>query len=100
MRHTFAVEEMRTLDGLAEPFTFTKGCRTMRIGGRGGVKGKAWQHPVAWQTLLFDRHADPRQEQPLAAPATERRMADLLVKLLREGDAPPEQYIRLGLQGK
>ena len=97
MNHTFSVNEMHNLVGLADPFPFTKGCRTMKIGGFEHPKGNPWLHPTAWDTQLFDVLNDPRQEHPLADPAIEKRMADLLVKLLRESDAPPEQYVRLGL---
>jgi arylsulfatase A-like enzyme len=96
MRNMFSVEEMQKIVGLAEPFSFTKGCRTMKIGGRGIPQG-GWLSAATWDTQLFDVLADPRQEHPLADPAVEQRMTDLLVKLLRESDAPPEQYVRLGL---
>ncbi len=33
MRHRFTVEELQEIE-LAEPFQFTKGCRTMKIKGR------------------------------------------------------------------
>jgi chorismate mutase len=50
------------------------------------------------QTLLFDLQADPHQERPLSDPAVEQMMIDHLVRLMRENDAPPEQYQRLGLE--
>ena len=49
-------------------------------------------------TLLYDMDRDSGQEHPLEDPALEAKMEALLVKLMLEGDAPPEQYERLGLK--
>lgn len=78
----------------AEPFSFTKNCPVMKIPGR-----PAHVAPTAHAqgNLLYDLHADPAQENPLADPALEQRMIDLMVGLMRESEAPPEQYTRLGL---
>jgi arylsulfatase A-like enzyme len=91
MRRTFGVDELQDIS-LAGPFPFTKGCRTLRIAGR------AWPvDPDVLKTLLFDLQSDPGQLQPLADPAVEQRMIDLLVRLMAENDAPAEQYARLGV---
>jgi arylsulfatase A-like enzyme len=90
MRGPFSVEEMQTVS-LAEPFSFTKGCRTMRIEGRG------WGCRHNYRTMLFDIEADPRQEEELDDAAAEARMRGLLVQCMEANDAPPEQYQRLGL---
>lgn len=90
MRHTFGVEELQDIQ-LAGPFRFTKGCRTMKIAGR------AWPNLDAFHTLLFDLAHDPRQEHPIQDRAVEERMIAHLVRLMRENDAPPEQFERLGL---
>ena len=90
MRHTFDVKELQDIQ-LAEPFSFTKGCRTMKIAGEGWVRG------ADLTTRLFDLHADPHQERPIQDPAIERMMTEHLVRLLRENDSPQEQYVRLGL---
>ena len=91
--HTFDVEELQDIR-LAEPFPFTKGCRTMKIEGRNwpGLSG-----PI-FDTLLFDLQADPGQEHPIQDPAVEARMVEHLVRLMKENDAPPEQFERLGLE--
>lgn len=92
MRHAFAVSELQDIQ-LAEPFSFTKGCRTMKIdAGRDG-----WREVFRFGTLLFDLENDPTQEHPLDAPEIEARMIKLLIKLMRENDAPIEQFERLGL---
>jgi arylsulfatase A-like enzyme len=91
MRYRFDVEELQDIT-LAEPFSFTKGCRVMKIAGR------SWASAHQFGTLLFDLTTDPNQTQPLQDAAVEERMTHLLVQLLQQNDAPAEQYRRLGLE--
>ena len=86
----FTVEELQDIQ-LAEPFSVPNGCRTMMNAPR------AWSTPAPFETLLFDLVADPRQEHPLQDRAVEERMIAHMMRLMRESDAPPEQYERLGL---
>ncbi len=90
MRWRFPVDELQDL-ALAEPFTFTKGCRTLKIAG----KIPPW--PLPRETLLFDLVADPAQEHPLADVAVEQRLIGQMVDLMQANDAPPEQFERLNL---
>ena len=90
MRRTFDVGELQDI-GLAEPFGFTKGCRTMKIPGR------AWSNLFAFGTLLFDLENDPEQQRAIRDPDIEERMIGHMVRLLKANDAPPEQFERLGL---
>ncbi|TDD67512.1 sulfatase [Jiangella aurantiaca] len=90
MRARFAVDELAEAQ-LARPFAFTKGCPTLRV----PAPGQANAH--VFGTLLFDLQTDPEQERPLVDDELERRMATLMVELMRSADAPPEQYQRLGL---
>lgn len=93
MNCMFGVRELQDI-GLAQPFSFTKGCRTMKIASVGtyGIRTAA---PL--ETLLFDCHADPAQANPLDDPIAEKRMIGLLKALMEWNDAPVEQYARLGL---
>jgi arylsulfatase A-like enzyme len=91
MRRTFDVSELQDIQ-LAEPFSFTKGCRTMKIPGQMWAGGH-----MDRRTLLFDLATDPGQKQPLKDPQAEKLMIDHLLRLLRENDAPQEQFARLGL---
>lgn len=50
-------------------------------------------------TLLFDTETDPRQQHPLNDPEKELEMIKLMTRLMRENDAPEEQFERLGLSG-
>jgi arylsulfatase A-like enzyme len=91
MKAAFGVDELQDIQ-LQEPFSFTKGCRTMKVAGR------SWRRASDFGTLLFDLQTDPAQEHPLDDPVVEQRMVDLLVGLMRKNDCPAEQYERLGLE--
>ncbi|MBN1660119.1 MAG: sulfatase [Anaerolineae bacterium] len=92
MRARFSVDELQDIT-LAEPFPFTKGCRTLR------VPAQRWPGSHPYQTLLFDLHADPAQAHPFQDSAVEQTMIGHLVRLMQDNDAPPEQFERLGLTG-
>jgi arylsulfatase A-like enzyme len=92
IRSLFGVDELQDID-LAEPFSFTKGCRTMRVAARPGTNAHQFG------TLLFDLASDPGQEHPIDDPAVEEMMIRHMVRLMRENDAPLEQFERLGLTG-
>jgi hypothetical protein len=49
--------------------------------------------------MLFDLQTDPKQEHPLDDPAIEEMMVKHMVRLMKENDAPSEQFERLGLPG-
>ncbi|MBN3835768.1 sulfatase [Burkholderia sp. Ac-20344] len=90
MKEMFGVDELADIQ-LAEPFSFTKGVRTMKIAAR----------PLGYSyragTLLFDLASDPAQANPIVDADVERRMAGLLRDLMVQSDAPAEQYERIGL---
>ena len=92
MRGFFSVDEMRTMQW-REPFAFTKGCPVMKVQADPG----RWVDAHEFGNLLFDTEADPRQEEPPEAPAIAEQMIAHMVRLMKETDAPPEQYERLGL---
>ena len=93
MRNLFSVEELRKAT-LSEPLAFTKGCPTLKIPAGGRSRNA---HPGTRETLLFDLEADPQQKRPIRDEKAEGRMVELLVACMKEHDAPPEQYERLGL---
>ena len=90
MRMMFTLDELRDVE-LAEPFSFTKGCRTIKTRARG------WINPHPFGTLLFDLEKDPKQEHPIEDPDVEEMMIQHMIRLMRANDAPPEQFERLGL---
>ncbi len=91
MRGFFGPGELRAAE-LAGPFSFTKGLKVLR------TPGGAWQKSYDFGSLLYDLDADPGQERALKDPGEEKRMVGHLVRLMRENDAPPEQFERLGLK--
>lgn len=88
MKDLLQVGGLQALE-LADPFPFTKGCRTLRIKGGNMKQGKG--------TLLFDLEQDPGQLNPLSDPQIEAYMAGHLARLMKEAHAPKEQFERLGL---
>ncbi len=90
MKTMFGVDELQDIQ-LAEPFEFTKGCRTMKIASG----HKAGKH--SFKSMLFDLEQDPLQEHPVSDPAVEKRLADKMRELMQANAAPPEQFVRMGL---
>ena len=91
MREMFGVKELQAAT-LAPPFSFTKGCPVLR------VPGSTWgTDESVWQTALYDLATDPKQEHPIHDAEIEQMMIEHLIRLMRENDAPAEQFVRLGL---
>ena len=93
MRGMFSNKELKTTE-LAKPFSFTKGLKTMRI----EVPKAHRINKRIREDLLFDIENDPRQEHPLKDKKIEAMMTKHMVKVMKENDAPKEQYKRLGLK--
>ncbi|SEE77822.1 sulfatase [Ruania alba] len=91
MMSRFGVSELSDWEP-AEPFSFTKGLRTMRVPAAASWVS-SWQHG----TLLFDLATDPGQQHPLCDETLELGMVKLLLERLRHHDAPGSQFDRLGL---
>ena len=90
MRGRFDVSELADAE-LAPAFGFTKGVRPLRMTGRSAI------NPYAYGTLLFDLENDPAQDTPIIDDDRELVMIELLVRLMRENEAPVSQFERLGL---
>ncbi|MEV6712863.1 sulfatase [Lentzea sp. NPDC051208] len=91
MRARFSVTELQPWEP-AEPFSFTKGLRTMRMPATSALIN-SWQHG----TLLFDLQEDPHQHYPLADDDVELKMLRLLARLMHDSDGPRSQFERLGI---
>ncbi len=96
MRRAFNVTELTGAMELAPPFSFTKGCPTMKIPKQDDIPGGEPAR-FALPTRLFDVVRDPKQEHHLDDASVEAEMADHLRALLKSCDAPLEQFERLGL---
>jgi hypothetical protein len=92
MKGFFSLDSLKTSE-LVDPFSFTKGCKTMKIEEPDIVSSIS----SIFGSLLFDLTNDPHQERPIEDPKLEVKMIKLLVKLLKESDAPLEQFERLGI---
>lgn len=92
-------EEMKTAQ-FHKGFSFTKGCPVMKIKGGYGIRtlGFPPRSLMEYGTLLYDLETDPQQEHPLDDQETEERMIRAMVQLMKENEAPEEQYVRLGLE--
>jgi arylsulfatase A-like enzyme len=90
MRSRFGVDELAQWQP-AEPFTFTKGLRTLQVDASSMMN--SWVHG----TLLFDLETDPQQQHPVVDDELELRMLRLLAGLMHINDAPQSQFQRLGI---
>jgi arylsulfatase A-like enzyme len=98
MTRRFEERELLTAE-LVGPFSFTKGCKVLKMKYFGRPKQIGTIDPYAQGTMLFDLQTDPAQERPLDDNEAERRMINHLVSLMKWNDAPADQYRRLGLEG-
>lgn len=94
MRAMFSKEEIRTME-LHPGFAFTKNCPVMRfdsIPDGGDVQPKS-----RFGTRLYDLQTDPDQKNPITEKEIETKLVDNMVKMMKEAEAPEEQFKRLGL---
>ncbi|MBT3345873.1 MAG: sulfatase [Gemmatimonadetes bacterium] len=97
MREPFGVEELRGRIELADPFSFTKDCQLMRIGGDTGEEFAFLSQVHKYGSSLYDLQNDPGQLAPIQDEAVEQRLIASMAGLMAECDTPAEQYERLGL---
>jgi arylsulfatase A-like enzyme len=90
IRTRFTPQELQTAT-LSQPFAFSKGCPLMKM------TGNPWGEPSDMATMLFDLQADPGQLHPVHGPDQEAMMLQHLIRLMKQNDAPAEQFVRLGL---
>ncbi|MGM0904174.1 MAG: sulfatase [Bacillota bacterium] len=91
MREMFSPGELNNIE-IQEPFSFTKGCQTMKI-----QAGKGFVNPFQYGSKLFDLTIDPRQTKEIEDLETELKFIKKLAEKMRENDAPKEQFARLGI---
>ena len=89
------------LDGatLCEGFDFTKGLKLLKVPLIAEAAANMLRRYPALDatTVLYDLATDAGQAQPIVDAAVEARMIALMTRLMREHDAPPEAFSRLGL---
>ncbi len=90
MQRRFDVDELQDIQ-LQEPFSFTKGCRTMKIKARAGMN-----NPVNFGTKLFHLTEDPKQEHNIYDSKKETELANAMIALMHADDCPSERFARFG----
>ncbi len=90
MRDPFYPSELRRIE-LAEGFPHMKGSRVMKIPAGGAAQ--AYQYG----DLLFDLEKDPEQKQAIQDEGVTERLTQRMREMMRENEAPREQYERLGI---
>jgi len=91
MRCMFKPEELRYIE-IAEPFSFMKECRVMKIEAKTG-----FINPVQYGSKLFDMKTDPGQLVELDDPEEEVRLLNAMAQMMRLDDAPVDQFERMGI---
>ena len=94
MRERFSLTELRSMKAHA-PFSFTKGCQVWQVPSSGIPELEIDSY--GFGTMLFDLEKDPLQLHPVSDAAVESRMINQMKMLMKENDAPAEQFERLGL---
>ena len=89
MRQMFQPSEFENME-LAGPFSFTKGCKVMKI-----KKADKMGDTTSFGTMLFD--LENGQDTQIHDEATEVRMRAAIRQCMEENDAPAELFERMGL---
>lgn len=117
MRNLFNIEELRAARFVEEGFSVTKGCPVLQISKTDSSNGDFSDILVHGKNSETERHidnnslvnaanfgdklfalaADFKQEYELQTFELEARIANLLVRAMKENDSPQEQFARLGL---
>jgi arylsulfatase A-like enzyme len=95
IRGFFSRDELKDAE-LFDAFSFMKGLRTLKVNTFGKSGDRTMGHNQL-PTMLFNIEEDPYQNNPLHDPKIENTMIQHMISLMKESDAPREQYTRLGL---
>ncbi|MEM9424133.1 MAG: sulfatase [Spirochaetota bacterium] len=90
MKSFFSPRELKDME-LSGPFSFTKDCKVLKI-----KVGRSFMNPAQYGSKLFDLEADPGQEAEIEDLDVEHKLCLAIIAKMKESDAPPEQYERLG----
>lgn len=80
---------------LQEPFSFTKGCKTLKIDK--SAHNTPFSNMYRYGNRLYNVKEDPGQTKKLNNPEKELELIGKMIKLMKETDAPEEQYTRIGI---
>lgn len=102
MRNMFRAEELQHLE-IGDAFGFSKGCQMMKIASNKApleskTDGKTgFFFAETGRKALYDLETDPQQQTPLEEGEVEQRLRGEAERLMRQCEAPAEQFLRLGL---
>src|SRR5699024_2401614 len=91
MHNLFTISELSQAE-FVDGFSFTKGVNVLKT----PAKDKYGVNDFG--NLLFDLKKDPDQLQPINDKNIEKYMVEKLSNLMKENDAPLEQFERIGLE--
>jgi len=91
MTRFFSRKELSSIT-LDKGFSFTKGFKVLK------VETEARADTYSFGNLLYNVKDDLYQQNPINNMQLEKEMINNMIKLMKENDAPKEQYERLGLQ--
>lgn len=91
MRQMFSTEELADIQ-LQDPFSFTKGCRLMKIEAKNRMGDT-----TKFGSLLFDLTQAPKQNTTIEDIEIQKRMISYIAEYMEYNDAPLELYERLGI---
>ncbi|GAB1576857.1 sulfatase [Bordetella petrii] len=103
LKTLFHVDDLRGAE-LSPPFAFTQGVPVLKVPARRNDRGQPTGHQGQGggyedtTTVVYDLETDYAQQRPFRDAAIERRLQESMIKIMRDNDAPPEAYQRLGLQ--
>ena len=91
-------EIMKTAE-LHPGFSFTKGAPLLKLKGGSVVKIPNFPPAELYDNdLLYDLDQDPTQNTTIHDPETEKRLGAAMIEMMRENDAPKDQYERIGFK--
>lgn len=90
LRSPFSPRELCQAE-LVDGFAHMKGCKVLKI--------PASQEYNAYEygNRLYNLELDPEQNSPVQCPETEHRLIEHMSRLMKQNDAPAEQFVRLGI---
>ena len=92
----FSPDELCDIE-IADPFSFTKGCKVMKIDCKSRLANATFCNSFQYGSLLFNLREDPEQLEPIDQPEKEAELINALIQNMKEADAPAEQFQRLGI---
>lgn len=90
-RRAFIDKEVLQTVQLHRPFSFTKEIPVLELENHAHVS------QADYPTMLFCLDSDPGELHIIENCGQERKMIDLMIKMMKDNDCPAEQFIRMGL---